>query len=115
MLPHLDAAYNLARWLLRSDEDARDVVQEAYLRAFRSFEQFHGPDARSWLLTIVRNAGHTWLRRHSSQQRHVSADTPFDEEVHGTDVNAAPDAAARRDASAESLRQGMDQLPVELR
>ncbi len=55
VLPHLDAAYNLARWLTRNDHDAEDLVQEAYLRAFKSFVGFHGTDGRGWLLTIVRN------------------------------------------------------------
>ena len=63
MLPHLDAAHNLARWLLRNEEDAQDVVQEAYLRAFKSFHGFHGSDGRAWLLTIVRNTAYTWLRK----------------------------------------------------
>ena len=62
MLPHLDAAYNLARWLLRDEQNAQDVVQEAYLRAFRFFDSFRGGDARPWLLSIVRNACFTWLR-----------------------------------------------------
>src|SRR5258706_16043686 len=61
VLPHLDAAYNLARWLTRNDHDAQDVVQEAYLRAFRFFEGMRGSDARPWLLAIVRNAGYSWL------------------------------------------------------
>jgi len=61
-LPHLDAAFNLARWLLRDEQSARDVVQEAYLRAFRFFDGFRGGDARPWLLGIVRNACYTWLR-----------------------------------------------------
>src|ERR1700740_1735087 len=55
MLPPLDEAHKLARWLLRNDQDAHDVVQEAYLRAFRSFDGFHGGNGRAWLLTIVRN------------------------------------------------------------
>ena len=63
VLPHLDAAYNLARWLLRGEHDAEDVVQEAYLRAFNAFGQYHGGEARSWLLTIVRNTCYTWLSR----------------------------------------------------
>ncbi len=62
-LPHLDAAYNLARWLARNDADARDVVQEAYLRAFRFFDGYQGGDARSWLLAIVRNCAFSWLAR----------------------------------------------------
>lgn len=62
VLPHLDAAYNLARWLLHDDQAAQDVVQEAYLRALRFFDGFRGGDARPWLLSIVRNTCFTWLR-----------------------------------------------------
>ena len=63
MLPHLDAAYNLARWLTRNEHDAEDIVQEAYMRAFRFFDGFRGGDGRAWLLAIVRNTALTWLRR----------------------------------------------------
>src|ERR1700724_4509024 len=78
MLPHLDAAHNLARWLLRNEQDAQDVVQEAYLRAFKSFAGFHGSNGRAWLLTIVRNTSYTLLKKN----RTVDASTPFDEEIH---------------------------------
>src|SRR5579864_4795722 len=63
VLPHLDAAFNLARWLLRSREDAEDVAQEAMLRAYRFFGGFHGGDARAWVLQIVRNTCYTWLEK----------------------------------------------------
>src|SRR5437762_7535255 len=63
MLPHMDAAHNLAKWLLRNEEDAQDVVQEAYLRAFKSFGGFHGSNGRAWLLTIVRNTSYTLLKK----------------------------------------------------
>ncbi len=63
VVPHMTAAYNLARWLTRNDHDADDVVQEAYLRAFRFFDGFHGGDSRAWLLAIVRNACYTWLEQ----------------------------------------------------
>src|SRR5882724_11704192 len=63
MLPHLDAAQNLAKWLLRNNQDAEDVVQEAYLRALKSFHGFHGSNGRAWLLTIVRNTSYTLLKK----------------------------------------------------
>jgi RNA polymerase sigma-70 factor, ECF subfamily len=59
-LPCMDAAYNLAFWLVRSRTDAEDVVQEAYLRALRSFDTFRGEDMQPWLLAIVRNAAYRW-------------------------------------------------------
>jgi len=62
-LPHLDSAYNLARWITRNDDDAQDVVQEAYLRAFRFFDGFRGDQVKPWLLAIVRHTAFTWLRR----------------------------------------------------
>ena len=61
MVPHLDAAYNLARWLTRNPRDAEDLVQESYLRAFRFFDGFHGGDGKAWLLAVVRNTCLTWL------------------------------------------------------
>ena len=63
VLPHLDAAYNLARWLTRSPADAEDVVQEACLRALRFFDGFRGGDSRAWLLKIVRNTCYSWVRK----------------------------------------------------
>src|SRR5579871_1306686 len=67
ILPHLDAAYNLARWLVRNEHDAQDLVQEACLRALTFFHTFHGEDGRNWLLAIVRNTCYTWLRRNRAQ------------------------------------------------
>src|SRR6266850_7725076 len=81
VLPHLGAAYNLARWLTRNDHDAEDVVQESYLRAYRFFDGFRGGDGRGWLLTIVRNACYTSLRRGRPDELQVT----FDEESHGTE------------------------------
>lgn len=82
VLPHLDAAYNLARWLTHNPDDAEDVVQEAYLRAFRYHAGFEGDDARSWLLTIVRNTCYTWLR--NNRDRHEVSlldDDQYDEDA----------------------------------
>src|ERR1700694_5491512 len=68
IVPHLSAAYNLAAWLTRNKDDAEDVVQEAYLRAFRFFGGFHGADGRSWLLAIVRNTCYTWMQHNRSPE-----------------------------------------------
>src|SRR5881394_502614 len=112
MLPHLDAAHNLARWLLRNEQDAQDVVQEAYLRAFRSFSGFHGTNGRAWLLTIVRNTSYTLLKKN----RAVDLSTTFDEEIHATGHDSASPAAILEHAEdAELIGKAMNELPVEFR
>jgi RNA polymerase sigma-70 factor, ECF subfamily len=112
VLPHLAAAYNLARWLTRNDHDAEDVVQEAYLRAFRFFESFHGGDSRAWLLTIVRNTSYTWLQRSHAPEQTLE----FDEEVHSLDSAAAnPETLLLQQVDRQSLAQALDALPVEFR
>jgi RNA polymerase sigma-70 factor (ECF subfamily) len=111
ILPHLDAAYNLARWLTRRDQDAEDVVQEAYLRAFRFFGSFSGVDGRAWLLAIVRNTCYTWMQR---QQAHTT--TPLDEESHVAAVDVVDPARRLLRAEDEALvRQGLEELPAEFR
>src|SRR6185503_10149616 len=89
MLPHMDAAHNLAKWLLRNEQDAQDVVQEAYMRAFRSFAGFRGSNGRAWLLTIVRNTAYTLLKKN----RAVDLTTAFDEEIHATGYDSVSPAA----------------------
>ncbi len=109
MLPHLDAAYNLARWLTRNGHDAEDVVQEAFLRALRFFGGFHGGNARAWLLAIVRNTCYDWLRRH----RPSEVSTPFDEEVHGAaDQSPTPEDLLIEQADRLRLREALETLPV---
>lgn len=83
-LPHLDAAYNLARWLSGSASDADDIVQESYLRALRFFDGFRGDNARAWLLAIVRNTWLTEWRRRAD----AALGTPFDEARHGLQDDA---------------------------
>jgi RNA polymerase sigma-70 factor (ECF subfamily) len=112
VLPHLAAAYNLARWLTHNDQDAEDVVQEAYLRAFRFFGGFHGGDSRAWLLTIVRHTCYTWLR----QQRAHDLITVFDEDLHTPECPTAdPETQLVQQASAQALRAAVEALPVEFR
>jgi RNA polymerase sigma-70 factor, ECF subfamily len=112
ILPHLDAAYNLARWLVRNGTDAEDLVQEACLRAWRSFAGFRGGDGRSWLLTIVRNTCFTWLRENRRQGLAVE----FNEDLHSEDVEV-PEAERllAETSSRETLEKALQELPVEFR
>src|SRR5882724_4728240 len=112
VLPHLDAAYNLARWLTRNDADAEDVVQESYLRAFRFFGGFHGEDGRAWLLGIVRNTSYTWMQRNRSPELSMA----FDDETHEAESSDLdPEALLLQKADAQMLRQAVEELPVEFR
>ena len=112
MMPHLDAAHNLARWLLRNEQDAQDVVQEAYLRAFRSFAGFRGTSGRAWLLTIVRNTSYTLLKKN----RAADLTTPFDEEIHASGhESASPVTLLERAEDSEVIKNAMDELPAEFR
>ena len=112
MLPHLDAAHNLAKWLLRNEEDAKDVVQEAYLRAFKSFGGFHGSNGRAWLLTIVRNTSYTLLKKN----RAADLTTTFDEEIHAaSDESASPAIIVEHAEDAELVTKAIDELPAEFR
>jgi RNA polymerase sigma-70 factor (ECF subfamily) len=112
MLPHLDAAHNLARWLLRNEQDAQDVVQEAYLRAFKSFAGFHGSNGRAWLLTIVRNTSYTLLMKN----RAVDLTTTFDEEIHAAGYESvSPATILEHSENTERIREAMNELPAEFR
>ena len=112
IMPHMNAAYNLARWLAGNDPDAQDVVQEAYLRAFKFLGGFRGGDSRSWLLRIVRNAFYDWLKRN----RREETGTEFDEELHSPgDETGAPDTLLLEKADLELMRKAIEDLPVEFR
>ena len=110
-MPHLDAAYNLARWLVRNDQDAEDCVQEAYLRAYKAYARFRGGDGKAWLMTIVRNVCYTAIRKLRSHE------TPevFDEEIHATPCDDMKADEFRKQASAETLKAGLDKLAPEFR
>jgi len=111
-LPHMDAAYNLARWLVRDDHDAQDVVQEAYLRAVRFAGGFRGGDPRAWILAIVRNAAFTWLKRN----RGSDPTTEFDEQIHGGSTeDSGLEADTVRNADGAMIRAALDELPEEFR
>lgn len=113
-MPHLDAAYNLARWLTRNDHDADDLVQSAYLRAFRFAGGFRGGDARAWLLTIVRHTYYSTLRDSQAQR----GDVPFDEALHGgVEYGSAADPAdiAASGDVGRSVNAALARLPQAFR
>ncbi len=112
IMPHMDAAYNVARWLSSNDSDAQDIVQEAYLRAFKFFSGFRGENSRAWLLRIVRNAFYDWLK----QNRGEGTTEQFDEELHDAiDEKRGPDALLLEKADHELLHKAIGNLPVEFR
>jgi RNA polymerase sigma-70 factor (ECF subfamily) len=113
ILPHLNAAYNLSRWLTRNGQDAEDIVQQSCLKAFHSFEAFRGTDrdeARAWLLAIVRNTCFTWLRK-SGQQPLEN----FDEEIHSSDPSPDGESILLNRAALNSLQGCVAALPAEFR
>lgn len=112
ILPHLDAAYNLARWLTHNDQDAQDMVQDACLRAFRFLPSFRGSNSRVWLLTIVRNTCYTWLQ----QRRQDELTTPFDEEIHDIESDALnPEVLHLKRIEHDKIKESLESLPVEYR
>jgi RNA polymerase sigma-70 factor (ECF subfamily) len=111
VLPHLDAAYRLARWLMRNDDDAEDVVQEALLRAFRYFRTFTGGNGRAWLLRIVRNTCNGWRGRLAESPKDA-----FDEQLHsGARPGTNPEALLLQTDAAAIVERAMDDLPDRLR
>ena len=110
VMPHLDAAFNLARWILRGRADAEDVAQEAMMRALRFFRGFHGGDARSWLLQIVRNACYSWLEKNRPMELAVE----FDEELFPQGV-VTPESLAIAGDNRERLTRALEDLPPRFR
>jgi RNA polymerase sigma-70 factor (ECF subfamily) len=118
VLPYLDAAYNLARWLTRNDPDAQDVVQEAMLRAFKYFDSLQDADARAWLLAIVRNTGYTWLEKNRPAEL-----VAYDEGTTNVDESAGlwgaadsnPEVIVLQSAQRKLVAQALDELPLAFR
>ena len=113
LVNHLEASYNLAKWLTQNEHDAEDVVQDAYLRAIRHFGSFQGGEGRAWLLTIVRNLCYDAMRRRNVRERTAS----FDAELHNTCASPTsnPEDCLLRKERAELLRQAVAELPLDLR
>lgn len=110
VLPHLDAAYRLARWLMANEHDAEDAVQEACLRAFRYFRTFTGGDSRAWFLRIVRNTCYGWHTR----TRQLATDV-FDEEQHSSAVTMTPETLMLQAADVALTEEAMQELPGRFR
>jgi len=117
--PHLDAAYNLARYLCGNAYDAEDIVQDAYLRAYRAFDEYNDSNSRAWILTITRNASFSWMRKHR-----MNLDVSFDEDSHGAENDVlSPDAAkyetpegiAGSEFNQQLVRRAIELLPIEFR
>jgi RNA polymerase sigma-70 factor (ECF subfamily) len=115
VLPHFDAAYNLARWLVRDSHDAQDVVQDAMLRALRHFAGLRGTDARPWLLAIVRNAAWAWLRQRRPGETVELTDEMLDAALseHGPDLN--PETLAMQRRERQALDAAIAALPLVFR
>ena len=109
-LPHLDAAYNLARLLVRDPQDAEDVVQESYLRALRAFKGFRGEAGRPWFLTIVRNTSFTWLRDNRGRADRVE----FSEDLHVSST-PTPEVESMARERARGVERCLQQLPSDFR
>lgn len=121
ILPHLNAAYNLARWLVRSDQDAQDMVQEAFLRAYKFFDGFKGGDARAWLLAIVRNTSYSHLEKNRAHAQLLT----WDEDFEGLQAQSSVTLLDQADNNPEAIlakvddqrffRLALEQLPLEFR
>jgi len=111
VLPHFDAAYNLARWLVGNSADADDVVQEAFLRAVRFFDGFRGGDSRAWLLKIVRNTSYSWVRKNRPSQ----LSDEFDEAVHSGETIDNAETRLLSRADSERVKKALEVLPVAFR
>ena len=111
VMPHMDAAFNFARWLLRSRADAEDAAQEAMVRAVRFFGGFQGGDPRAWLLRIVRNTCYSWLEKNRPAELMME----FDETIHLTDTGASPEASALAADERQRLSAALESLPARSR
>ena len=110
-MPHLDAAYNLARWLMRNEADARDAVQDACVRALRFIGGFRGGDGRVWLLKIVRNACYSRFERGKRRE----LETEFDDDLHSSAEGAGPEETLLRKLDGAAINRAIEELPEEFR
>jgi RNA polymerase sigma factor (sigma-70 family) len=113
LLPLMNDAYNLARWLMKNQQDAEDMVQESYLRAFRFFASFHeGTNCRAWFLRIVRNTCYTELGTRDPKQKQVPLDSEIDEIE---DTSPLPSVSLSQKTTVAAVREAIAALPVDFR
>jgi RNA polymerase sigma factor (sigma-70 family) len=110
--PHLKSAYNLAKWLTRSHEDAEEIVQDAFLRAFSAFESFRGEDAKPWLLTIVRNTSMTWMKRNRNARATIAFEEALEDPI---ERSPDPEEGLLISCDREQVRHALEQLPSDFR
>ena len=110
-LPHLDAAYNLAYWIVGREHDAQDIVQDSYVRALKGFSGFRGGNPRAWLLTIVRNTAYSWIKK---KQRTEEGLVPLDEQTHFVPLEVSP-SEHDLERRGQLFEQALKRLPVEFR
>lgn len=109
-LPHLDAAHNLARWIIGNPQDAEDAVQDSFVRALTYFESFRGEDGRAWLLAIVR---HTCFERLRKNKQHV--EMPVEDLDLARDSGPSPETLQLQSADRAEVQRGLEALPPEFR
>ena len=112
VLPHLDAAFNYARWLTKNDADAEDVVQDAYVRALRFFSSLRDENARAWLFTIVRN---TWYGRFPRRAGSAVVNVPDEDADNRADISLDPEAQMIQQQTVEQVRRALETLPTDFR
>ena len=112
ILPHIDAAYNLARWIINNDQDAEDIVQESFLRAQKYFNSFQGGNSRSWLLSIVRNVCYTWMNHNQIQKLEMDL---IDEIADADTMYINPELSLQIKVDRELVAHALETLPVEFR
>jgi RNA polymerase sigma factor (sigma-70 family) len=112
VLPHLDAAFNYARWLTKNEADAEDVVQDAYVRALRFFSSLRDENARAWLFTIVRN---TWYGRFPRRAGNAVVNVPDEDAEHRADIGLDPEAQMIQQQAVEQVRRALETLPADFR
>jgi RNA polymerase sigma-70 factor, ECF subfamily len=110
-LPYLDASYNLAYWIVGGEQDAQDIVQDAYVRALKGFPRFRGNNPRAWLLTIVRNTAYTWIKKRNRAEERL---VPFDEDIHAARLETES-SVQYRERETQLIEEALKRLPVEFR